>query len=290
MILKGSDIAQAKIPLLKKIAEQIASHISSPASLHIISVGNDPASQIYIGMKKRKGNEIGIDVHIHTIAENTTQNSIEQLIKQLNQDPKVHGIIIQLPLPSHIDTKGLLNIIHPSKDVDGLNAINQGYLLQNNPALIPCTPLGCLHLMKEIYPDLSGKNVTIVGRSNLVGLPLSILLTQKNATVTLCHSKTDDLKKHTLSADIIVMACGKPHFLTSDMVSENACVIDVGISRLPGGEIVGDADFNNLHSHIKAITPVPGGVGPMTVFYLLHNTLKAAILQNNLEDLIDFNI
>lgn len=283
MILKGSDIAQKKIPLLTQTVEHLNSLLSSPISLHIISVGNDPASQIYINMKKKKGNEIGIDVQIHKIEENSPQESFEELIKNLNQNNKVNGIIIQLPLPKHIDKEELLNSIHPLKDVDGLSAINQGHLLQNKPALIPCTPLGCLHLIKEIYPNLSGKTITIVGRSNLVGLPLLLLLTQQNATVTLCHSKTIEIKKHTLAADIIIIACGISHFLTKDMVSQDSCIIDVGISRLDNGKISGDADFENLQSYVKTITPVPGGVGPMTVLYLMHNTIKAAMLQNNIK-------
>ncbi|MBA4249525.1 MAG: bifunctional 5,10-methylene-tetrahydrofolate dehydrogenase/5,10-methylene-tetrahydrofolate cyclohydrolase [Candidatus Puniceispirillum sp.] len=285
MILKGRDIAQAQIPLLRQTAQNIQNQLQIPVTLHIVSVGDDPASQVYISMKKRKGSEVGIHVEVHQLDKDTDQKNIEMLIAHLNQDPHAHGIIVQLPLPSQINKDTILNMIHPLKDVDGLSATSQGLLIQQNPTLVPCTPLGCLHLIKEVYPDVSGKTVTIVGRSCLVGLPLSLLLIQENATVTLCHSKTIDLKKHTLSSDIIVMACGTPHLLTEDMVSQNAVVIDVGISRLPSGEIVGDADFENLYQRVNVITPVPGGVGPMTVLYLLHNTLKAAILQNNLSNI-----
>lgn len=285
MILKGRDIAQAQIPLLQQTAQSIQNQLQIPVTLHIVSVGDDPASQVYISMKKRKGSEVGIHVEVHQLDKDTDQKNIEMLIAHLNQDPHAHGIIVQLPLPSQINKDTILNMIHPLKDVDGLSATSQGLLIQQNPTLVPCTPLGCLHLIKEVYPDVSGKTVTIVGRSCLVGLPLSLLLIQENATVTLCHSKTIDLKKHTLSSDIIVMACGTPQLLTEDMVSQNAVVIDVGISRLPSGEIVGDADFENLYQRVNVITPVPGGVGPMTVLYLLHNTLKAAILQNNLSNI-----
>ncbi len=285
MILKGSDIAQAQIPLLEQAAQNIQNQIQTPVSLHIVSVGDDPASQVYIAMKKKKGAEIGIHVEIHKLDKDTDQKDIESLITKLNQDVYVHGIIVQLPLPIQMNKDAILNMIHPLKDVDGLSTTSQGLLIQQNSTLVPCTPLGCLHLIKQVYPDVSGKTVTIIGRSRLVGIPLSLLLNQENATVTLCHSKTIDLKKHTLSADIIVMACGKPQFLTQDMVSQNAVVIDVGISRLTSGKIVGDTDFENLYQHVKCITPVPGGVGPMTVLYLLINTLNAASLQHNLPNI-----
>lgn len=241
--------------------------------LAVLLVGNDPASKIYVNNKKKACEKIGIHSTEYILDENTPQKNILQLIKQLNTDPKVHGILVQLPLPKHVDTRTVLQAIDPTKDVDAFHDINAGKIIKGSANLTPCTPAGIIRLLKEYDIPISGKICTIVGRSNIVGKPLSMLMLQEDATVIMCHSKTKNLALLTKLADILVVAVGKEKMITSDMVKENAVVIDVGINHNQDGKICGDVDFDAVSQQASYITPVPGGVGPMTITMLLCNTI-----------------
>lgn len=241
--------------------------------LAVLLVGNDPASKIYVNNKKKACEKIGIHSTEYILDENTPQKNILQLIKQLNTDPKVHGILVQLPLPKHVDTRTVLQAINPTKDVDAFHDINAGKIIKGSANLTPCTPAGIIRLLKEYDIPISGKVCTIVGRSNIVGKPLSMLMLQEDATVIMCHSKTKNLALLTKLADILVVAVGKEKMITSDMVKENAVVIDVGINHKQDGKICGDVDFDAVSQQASYITPVPGGVGPMTITMLLYNTI-----------------
>lgn len=241
--------------------------------LAVLLVGNDPASKIYVNNKKKACEKIGIHSTEYILDENTPQKNILQLIKQLNTDPKVHGILVQLPLPKHVDTRTVLQAIDPTKDVDAFHDINAGKIIKGSANLTPCTPAGIIKLLKEYDIPISGKVCTIVGRSNIVGKPLSMLMLQEDATVIMCHSKTKNLALLTKLADILVVAVGKEKMITSDMVKENAVVIDVGINHNQDGKICGDVDFDAVSQQASYITPVPGGVGPMTITMLLYNTI-----------------
>lgn len=241
--------------------------------LAVLLVGNDPASKIYVNNKKKACEKIGIHSTAYILDENTPQKNILQLIKQLNTDPKVHGILVQLPLPKHVDTRTVLQAIDPTKDVDAFHDINAGKIIKGSANLTPCTPAGIIRLLKEYDIPISGKVCTIVGRSNIVGKPLSMLMLQEDATVIMCHSKTKNLALLTKLADILVVAVGKEKMITSDMVKENAVVIDVGINHKQDGKICGDVDFDAVSQQASYITPVPGGVGPMTITMLLYNTI-----------------
>jgi methylenetetrahydrofolate dehydrogenase (NADP+)/methenyltetrahydrofolate cyclohydrolase len=253
--------------------------------LAVVLVGEDPASQVYVRNKQRACEEIGIASFGHTLSAETTEAHLLDLVDQLNADPKVHGILVQLPLPRHIDEKRIVNAISPAKDVDGLHPANVGRLLIGEDTLVSCTPQGCQELLVRSGYDPSGKHVVIVGRSNLVGKPLAAILMQKakgaNATVTVCHSGTRDIPAYTRQADILVTAMGNPGFVKADMVREGVVVIDVGTTRVEdasrktGYRLAGDVDFEAVSARAEAITPVPGGVGPMTITMLLKNTVKA---------------
>ena len=242
--------------------------------LAVIQIGDDPASNSYIRSKEKACNEIGI--YFKHIKFNETVKEIEVINKilELNNDEYVHGILLQLPLPEGFNQDKLINYIARNKDVDGLTDINVGKLFNNKPGMVSCTPLGIMKLFEKENIDVKGTNVTIVGRSNLVGKPLLGLLLNNDATVTICHSKTENLKKHTKNADILIVAVGKKHFITEDMVKEDAIVIDVGINK-EDGKLYGDVDFSKVKTKVKKITPVPGGVGPMTVAMLMTNVIKA---------------
>jgi methylenetetrahydrofolate dehydrogenase (NADP+)/methenyltetrahydrofolate cyclohydrolase len=243
--------------------------------LHVLLVGENPASAVYVAMKIKRAEKIGIKSHVHRFSSTVTQSTLSQAIADLNANPAVDGILLQLPLPDGLNAHELLNAIDPSKDVDGLHSVNMGRLMQGKHTLAPCTPLGCMQLIHQWKHDLAGLCAVVVGRSNLVGLPLSLMLLQAGATVTICHSKTSDLVAHTLLADIVVVACGRPGLVTAAHIKPGACVIDVGINRLGDGTLVGDVDFASVAPIAGAITPVPGGVGPMTVYNLMANTLRA---------------
>ena len=269
-IIDGKKI---KAEIIEELKKEVKRYMIKPC-LAVIQIGDDPASNTYIKAKEKACNEIGIYFkHIKFTAE-TKEIEVINKILELNNDDYVHGILLQLPLPEGFNPDKLINYIARNKDVDGLTDINLGKLFNNKPCLISCTPQGIMELIEKENINLEGKNVTIVGRSNLVGKPLIGLMLNKNATVTICHSKTENLSKHTKNADILVVAVGKKHFIKENMVKEGAIVIDVGINK-EDGKLYGDVDFNNVKSKVEKITPVPGGVGPMTVAMLMKNVISA---------------
>ena len=243
--------------------------------LAVILVGNDQASEIYVRNKQKGCEEVGFYSRTIRMEQNISQRELEDEIDRLNQDPRIHGILVQLPLPAHLDEQSALARILPEKDVDGFHLINAGRLLSGLPGVTACTPKGALYMIKHTGLDLSGKEAVVVGRSNIVGKPMAMLLLQENCTVTMCHSRTQNLKEHTLNADILVVAVGKPGIITDDMVKPGAVVIDVGINRVDG-KVCGDVDFDSVSRKAGWITPVPGGVGRMTIAMLLSNTADAA--------------
>lgn len=250
--------------------------------LAVILVGEDPASQVYVRNKARACEEVGIRSQVHRLPQEVSEEEVLILIDRLNQDATVHGILVQLPLPGHIHREQVLERIHPHKDVDGFHPHNQGRLFADQEGLVPCTPRGILHLLEAIGVQPEGREAVVVGRSLIVGKPTSMLLLRRHATVTLCHSRTRDLATHCRRADILVVAMGRPRAITRDMVKPGAVVMDVGIHRLPEGGLVGDVDFEGVREVASWITPVPGGVGPMTIAMLLENTLQAARLQSGI--------
>lgn len=269
-IIDGKKIADK---FLDSIKDRVKNMKEKPG-LAIVLVGNNPASEIYVGMKEKKANNLGFYVERHNLDENTSQDELLRLVDELNQNKKVHGFIVQLPLPKQIDEKLIVDSILPHKDVDGFTPVNLGNLVNEDHMLLPATARACLELIKSTGEKIEGKNAVIVGRSNIVGKPTALLLLQENATVTICHSRTKNLAEHTRNADILVAAVGKANLIKKDMVKKGAIVIDVGINRTVSG-IVGDVDFDNVKEVAGHITPVPGGVGPMTIAMLLDNTLKA---------------
>ena len=262
--------------------------------LAVVIIGEDPASQVYVRNKKRAAESCGFHSIQHTLADDTSQNEVLQLISELNDDDAIHGVLVQLPLPRHLDELAITQAIEPSKDVDGFHFINIGKLTagQTSDAFTPCTPAGCMLMIEdELGGDLSGKNAVVIGRSNIVGKPMAALLLQANATVTVTHSRTKDLPAVVAAADIIVAAVGRPNMVKADWVKPGAIIIDVGINRVGkviDGEIkmglTGDVDFDDVCSVAGAVTPVPGGVGPMTITMLMSNTLRSARLSAGLED------
>lgn len=242
--------------------------------LAVVLVGDDPASAVYVKNKNKTCKNIGFQSFEHILPKNTSEDKLLNLINELNNDDQVNGILVQLPLPSHISSKTILVSINPQKDVDGFHLENVGRLVTGNALFKPCTPAGIIKLLDEYKIEIEGKNAVIIGRSNIVGKPVSFLLLERNATVTICHSRTKDLPSITRSADILIAAIGKPNFVSLDMVKNNAVVIDVGINRLDG-KLVGDVDFASVSKQASLITPVPGGVGPMTIAMLMENTLQA---------------
>ena len=249
--------------------------------LAVVRVGDDPASEVYVRNKAKACQLAGITSFEHHLPADISEDTLLTKIAGLNADDNIHGILVQLPLPRHIDANAIIQAIDPKKDVDGFHAINSGRLLNGQEGLVPCTPQGCLMLIQDqLGEDLSGKHAVVIGRSNIVGKPMTILLLQQHATVTLCHSRTEDLPEMVRRADIVVAAVGKPQLVKGDWIKPGAVVIDVGINRVAGEDgkmqLVGDVDFDAARAHAAAITPVPGGVGPMTIACLLKNTVKAA--------------
>ncbi|NCO00553.1 MAG: bifunctional methylenetetrahydrofolate dehydrogenase/methenyltetrahydrofolate cyclohydrolase FolD [Epsilonproteobacteria bacterium] len=243
--------------------------------LAVILVGQDPASAAYVNMKKKACDRVGFYSVTHEMPEDISQDAIENTITMMNNNPNINGILIQLPLPSQIDTTKILELVDPSKDVDGFHPYNVGRLTTGLDGFVPCTPLGVMELLSEYNIDIQGKNCVVVGASNIVGKPMAALLLNANATVEICHIFTDDLKKHTLNADILLVGVGVINLIKEDMVKEDIIIIDIGINRAESGKLVGDVDFENVSKKCSYITPVPGGVGPMTIAMLLSNTLKA---------------
>jgi len=274
-ILDGKAVSLKVKESVKVRAEELKKFGVEP-TLAVILVGEDKASQTYVRAKEKACNEYGIKSVAHRLSENTTQAELLALINVLNLDDSIHGILVQLPLPKHIDTNTVLATIDPAKDVDGFHAVNVGKLVSGLDGFVPCTPLGVMEILKEYDIDVTGLNAVVIGRSNIVGKPMANLLLNASATVTVTHSKTKNLKEICKNADLIVAAIGKPFFLKADMVKDGAVVVDVGINRLDDGKLVGDVDFDEVAPKCSYITPVPGGVGPMTIAMLLNNTILAA--------------
>ncbi len=271
--------------LALKIREDIKSQVNDlkknqgiTPGLAVVLAGNDPASISYVNMKEKACIEGGFYSEVHRLSENTSQSQILSLIDDLNNNKKIHGILVQLPLPGKIDEKIVNQRIDPKKDVDGFNPINLGKLFLKTPSFLPCTPKGIIRLLKHYKIDIEGKHALIIGRSDIVGKPTATLLLHENATVTLCHSKTEDLSSHTKKADIIVAALGKPNFITGKMIKEGVIIIDAGTTKV-GNKLIGDVDFQDVYEKVGKITPVPGGVGPMTIAMLLENTLEAVLVK-----------
>ncbi|WP_291991956.1 bifunctional methylenetetrahydrofolate dehydrogenase/methenyltetrahydrofolate cyclohydrolase FolD [Candidatus Accumulibacter sp. ACC003] len=274
-ILDGNALAQKLRADFKTRAEALAARGTRPG-LAVILVGEDAASQVYVRNKVNACAQAGFHSEKISYPPEVEAQVVLEKIAELNADPKIHGILVQLPLPKHFDSDAVLKAIAPAKDVDGFHAENVGALVQGQPRFIPCTPYGVMQFLADAGIDPKGKEAVILGRSNIVGKPMAMLLMQASATVTICHSQTRDLPFHTRRADILVAALGRARFVTAEMVKPGAVVIDVGINRLPDGKLCGDVDFGPVSEVASAITPVPGGVGPMTITMLLANTLEAA--------------
>ena len=251
--------------------------------LAVIIVGEDPASQVYVRNKERACEECGFYSEKYALPEETTQEQLLELIEELNHNPRIDGILCQLPVPKHIDDQAIIDAISPEKDVDAFHPVNVGKIMVGNFDFLPCTPAGVMQLLEEYGIDPQGKNCVVIGRSNIVGKPMSMLLLHKHGTVTICHSRTKNLKEICAQADILVAAVGKADFVTADMVKEGATVIDVGMNR-KDGRLCGDVCFDEVNEKAAYLTPVPGGVGPMTITMLMKNTLKAAKLHHGIED------
>lgn len=275
-IIYGSELSQKIKEELKQEIEKLQKEGKRLPVLSVILVGDNPASQSYVKSKANACASIGMENRTICMPGSTTQQELLEEVKRQNEDPEVDGILVQLPLPSHLDEVSVIDAISSDKDVDGLHPVNAGKLLTGRDGFVPCTPLGVMEMLTSIgYADLSGLNAVVIGRSNLVGKPLSLLLQKQNATVTMAHSRTAHLKEICQQADILIAAIGKPKKITADYIKEGAVVIDVGINRMEDGKLCGDVDFEAIKEKTKAITPVPKGVGPMTVCMLLKNTLKA---------------
>jgi methylenetetrahydrofolate dehydrogenase (NADP+)/methenyltetrahydrofolate cyclohydrolase len=275
-IIDGKAISAAVRGEIKENTKQLIERTGVTPGLAVIIVGTDPASQVYVRNKRRACEEVGFYSEAYELPEATTQAELEALVDKLNADPKIHGILCQLPLPKHLNEESILLRIAPKKDVDAFHPYNVGRIMIGNQKFLPCTPAGVMELLRRSDIDVSGKECVVVGRSNIVGKPMAMLLLQANGTVTICHSRTRDLAAVCRRADILVCAIGKPKFFTADMVKPGAVVIDVGINRGADGKLCGDVDFDAVEPIASYITPVPGGVGPMTITMLLQNTLTAA--------------
>lgn len=275
------NIIDGKI-LAAKIKEEIREYVKGlkiKPGLAVIQVGDDPASKVYVGGKEKDAQEVGFLSEIHRLAADTTQETVLALVKKLNERKEINGILVQLPLPEHLNEEIITNTIDPLKDVDGFTYNSAGRLLTGSKCLTACTPSGCIEMIKSVGCEIKGKNAVVIGRSNIVGKPMAILLLQENATVTICHSRTVDLPSITSKADILVAAIGKPKFVKADMVKQGAVVIDVGMNRDENGKLCGDVDFENVKDKVSFITPVPGGVGLMTRAMLMKNTIEAYKMQ-----------
>lgn len=276
----------------KEVSQKVKDEIKSQTKLlkdkgilvklAVIIVGDDPASHIYVKNKKKACEYVGFESLEYALDENTSEEELLELIDKLNKDKTVNGILCQLPLPKHIDEKKIIDSISPLKDVDAFHPVNVGKIMIGDYEFLPCTPAGIMRLIESTSYDVSGKDCVIIGRSNIVGKPMAMLMLHKNATVTICHSRTKNIEEKIKKADIVIAAVGIPKFVKGDMVKDGALVIDVGINRMSDGKLCGDVDFDEISKKASFITPVPGGVGPMTISMLMQNTLKAAKLQNNL--------
>ncbi len=277
-LISGKEISEAVKQRVAKQVEQLNASGISP-KLSVIIVGENPASKTYVAGKAKDCAQCGILSDVIELPESTTQEQLLAKVQECNNDKNVHGLLVQLPLPKHIDENTIINAISPLKDVDGFTPINVGKMVIGEECFLPCTPAGCIEMLKSTGVQIAGKNAVVIGRSNIVGKPAALLLLAENATVTICHSKTQNLKEICANADIIVAAIGKAGFVTADMVKEGAIVIDVGINRNSAGKLCGDVDFDAVCGKASHITPVPGGVGLMTRAMLMENTVKAAKLK-----------
>ena len=282
-IISGKEVSQ-------KVKEQVAEEVrvlkeqNIEPCLAVILVGDDPASRVYVNNKKKACEFCGIRSLEYLMPENTTQDELTELIGKLNDDESVNGILCQLPLPKHLDEKKVINLIRPEKDVDAFHPENVGHIMIGDFNFLPCTPAGIMEMLKSENISLDGKHCVIIGRSNIVGKPMAMLMLKQNATVTVCHSHTNNLKEIVKQADVIVAAVGRAKFVTSDMVKDGAVIVDVGINRGEDGKLYGDVDFESCCEKSSYITPVPGGVGPMTIATLMQNTITAAKIQNKKEN------
>ena len=274
-LIDGKKLAKKIREKLKTSCEELKEKGINP-KLAVIMVGDDKASQVYVKNKSKVCDEIGIEFEEFILDKDIKQKELIKLIEKLNQDDNIHGILLQSPIPEHLDINEAFKTINPKKDVDGFNPVNIGKLCLNQDTFVSCTPFGIMKMLEAYNIKLEGRNVVILGRSNIVGKPLIQCCLNKNATVTVCHSKTRDIKKYTKEADVVMVAVGKAKFLTEDMIKDDAVVIDVGINRNDDGKIIGDVDFENVSQKASYITPVPGGVGPMTIAMLMNNVIKAA--------------
>lgn len=279
-IIDGKAVSASVRERIKNEVEALKSE-GKETGLAVIIVGNDPASKVYVNNKKKGCAEVGINSYEYALPEETTTEELLELINKLNEDSKVDGILCQLPLPKHIDEKTVINSITPSKDVDAFHPVNTGHIMIGDYSFLPCTPAGIIEMLKFYNIEISGKECVVIGRSNIVGKPMAMLLLHNSGTVTVCHSKTQNLAEVCRRADILVAAVGKAKFVTVDMVKDGAVVIDVGMNRNEEGKLCGDVDFEGVKDKCSFITPVPGGVGPMTITMLLNNTLTAS--KNNME-------
>lgn len=277
-IISGKEVSEAvKLRVADEVKELKANGIEP--CLAVILVGDDPASRVYVNNKKKACEFCGIRSLEYVLPAETTQEELVSLIEKLNEDKAVNGILCQLPLPKHLDEKTILNLIRPEKDVDAFHPENVGHIMIGDFNFLPCTPAGIMEMLRYENIDLDGKNCVVIGRSNIVGKPMAMLMLKENATVTICHSRTKNLKEVVAGADVIVAAVGRPNFVTADMVREGAVIIDVGINRMDDGKLCGDVDFEACKEKASYITPVPGGVGPMTIATLMQNTITATKIQ-----------
>ncbi len=274
IIIDGKEVAREKREQIKARVEALKNQGKS-VGLAVIIVGENPASKVYVNNKKKGCAEVGINSFEYALPESTTEDELKELVKKLNADDSVNGILCQLPLPKHINEDAVINTISPKKDVDAFHPQNVGHIMIGDYTFLPCTPAGIMEMLKFYNISVAGKKCVVIGRSNIVGKPMAMLLLKENGTVEICHSRTENLKEETLSADILVAAVGKTRFVTADMVKDGAVVIDVGMNRDENGKLCGDVDFDNVAAKASYITPVPGGVGPMTITMLLENTVRA---------------
>lgn len=282
-LINGKEVSASVKLRVKNQTEELIEKSGITPGLAVVIVGNDPASRVYVNSKKKACAEVGFNSYEYALPEDTTQQELLELVEKLNNDSKVNGILCQLPLPKQIDENAIINAIKPEKDVDAFHPFNVGKIMIGEFAFLPCTPAGVMELIDSTGVEVSGKNCVVIGRSNIVGKPMSMLLLHRSGTVTICHSKTQNLTEICKNADILVAAVGRANFVTADMVKEGAVVIDVGMNRLENGKLCGDVDFNEVEKKASFITPVPGGVGPMTIAMLMQNTLTAAKLQNDIK-------
>ncbi len=278
-IISGKEVSQA---VKNRVADEIKALKDEgiESCLAVILVGDDPASRVYVNNKKKACEFCGIRSLEYVLPAETTQEELIELIEKLNADKSVNGILCQLPLPKHLDEKSVLNLIRPEKDVDAFHPENVGHIMIGDFNFLPCTPAGIMEMLRYENISLDGKNCVVIGRSNIVGKPMAMLMLKENATVTICHSRTQNLKEVVAGADVIVAAVGRPNFVTADMVKDGAVIIDVGINRMEDGKLCGDVDFEACKEKASYITPVPGGVGPMTIATLMQNTVTATKIQN----------